>query len=116
MEWVWILAVWVLVAVGFAVLVGRSIRLADSKTRADAVVEERPLHAVPPPTPTRPARPTAAGIDSPPEPSVAPPPSTPGGAGRDAPTVPGIPSARPDAGHPPNSRSRRPQPRRFGHG
>jgi hypothetical protein len=114
MEWVWILgAIWVLLAIGIALLIGRSIRLADRKAarahgvpreRPNFVVDERPLHVLPPPAPPSPAEP----------PPAAPPPAR--SAGRDAPTVPGIPSARPAVGHSPVPRSRRPRPRRSGMG
>ncbi len=128
MDWFWILgAVWVLLAIALALLIGRSIRLADRKAARgrgvptdgpNLVVDDRPLHALPPPAPPDPLEARDTATDPGQNTSAAPQPPAPGSAGRDAPTVPGIPSARPAVGHPPVPPSKRPRtrPRRSGTG
>jgi hypothetical protein len=112
-------AAWVLLAIGVALLIGRSVALADRKetvasagggkarkdVRRPDLVDTAPrnLVAVPPAkTESAPAgRPVAD------EPAPAP-----GPAGRDTPTIPGLPSARPPVGRPPVPRSTRQRPHR----
>jgi hypothetical protein len=106
MGWVWIVAVaWIPLAFGVALVLGRSVRLADRKaadTEADAVnfvVDRPPLTIVPPKT--------VNSSSKAPEPSGPPLPTPP--AGRGAPTIPGLPSARPPVGRPPVPASARPR-------
>ncbi|GAA3180901.1 hypothetical protein GCM10010531_38830 [Blastococcus jejuensis] len=96
MTWVLVIgAGWLLLAALIAVLIGRSVRLADARAAAEAERDE-PNFAVDPatepggsPAGTVLPFPATAG-DAPPTP--APRPST-----GDAPTIPGIPVARPGA-------------------
>lgn len=92
----WVLAIgagWLLLAALIAVLIGRSVRLADARAAADAVRDE-PNFVVDPttlpggsPAGTVLPFPAPAGDASP----------TPRPATGDTPTVPGIPVARPGA-------------------
>jgi hypothetical protein len=99
MDWMFIVApAWLMLAIGLAVLIGRSVRQADGKASENEpeapnfIVDRPPLVIAPDPVP--PARPA--------------PPS-----GRDAPTIPALPSARPPAGRPgvPHAPRRRPSRR-----
>lgn len=113
MEWVWTVgAVWVLLGVGLALLIGRSIVLADRRAAdpADApnvVVDRPPLALLPVPADaTAPGAGTgraASWTGEPPQPRAAP---------REAPTIPGLPVARPPVGRPPvpQPRARRHRP------
>ena len=111
MEWVWAVgAAWLLLGVGLALLIGRSIVHADRKAAQHAadepnfVVDRPPLTLLPqPPDPT--------GSDATP-PSSGAEPRRPRGVPRETPTVPGIPSARPSVGRPPVPRSTRQRPRK----
>jgi hypothetical protein len=88
----WVLAIgaaWLVLALLLAVLIGRSVRLADARARADAELDE-PNFVVDPATAPRgfPAAtflPPGAGAHDAPSP------------GWDTPTIPGIPVARPPA-------------------
>jgi hypothetical protein len=121
MGWVWIVAAgWLPLATGVAVLIGRSVRLADQKA-ADGGVEEvnvlvdRPPLTIAPGSADLPEGGTAGVADTGDSPA-APEPPTPR-AGRDAPTIPGIPAARPPVGRPPVPHPIRHRPgRRSGHG
>jgi hypothetical protein len=96
MTWVLVIgAGWLLLAALIAVLIGRSVRLADARAAAHAQPDE-PNFVVDPAT-------TPRGF---PAATVLPFPATNGDAaqapvqpseGRDTPTVPGIPVARPPA-------------------
>jgi hypothetical protein len=116
----WVIAgagAWLLLAVGFALVIGRSIRNADREAaertddKLDLVVDLPPvtmLRAV-----DEPARDSAQdgcpAADGPPSPGARPV--------RNPSTIPGIPSARPSVGRPavPRSTRRRP-PRESGTG
>ena len=104
MGWMWAVgAAWLLVGAVAALLIGRSIRIADRKSAeraADApnfVVDRPPLTLLPKPPDT-----------GPPSPAEQRPPS----AGREAPTIPGLPVARPSLGRPPVPGSKRQRPPR----
>jgi len=96
MTWVLVIgAGWLLLAALVAVVIGRSVRLADAKAAADTAAEE-PNFVVDPATSPRglpaatvlpfPAQSPEDGQDSASRPSV-----------RHTPTIPGIPVARPPA-------------------
>jgi hypothetical protein len=94
MTWVLVIgAAWLALALPVAVLIGRSVRLADARARADAQLDE-PNFVVDPATAPRgfPAAtflPSGTGAHD----AQTPLPS----AGWDTPTIPGIPVARPPA-------------------
>lgn len=123
MGWVWIVAaVWVLLGIVVALLIVRSVAMADRKTAEDdarfaaeldladepnVVIDRPPLSHIPESAPPAAEEPE----QEPTVPDVAVP------TARDAPTIPGLPSARPPVGRPPVPRSvpQRPQ-RRSGMG
>jgi hypothetical protein len=132
MGWVIIAAAaWLLVAVWLAVVIGRSLRLADvtaqgewagdapnfvvdrapPATAPDAPPSERPA-AMPSEQPS--AQPSPRADADEPGPGPDQPASAPGS--REAPTIPGLPVARPPVGRPAVPRSTRQRPRRSGHG
>jgi hypothetical protein len=121
MGWVWIVAaVWVPLAIGVAVLIGRSVRLADRKA-ADGSVEEvnvlvdRPPLTIASGSADLPVDGTAGVAVTGDSPAETEPPAP--RAGRDAPTIPGIPAARPPVGRPPVPHPIWHRPgRRSGHG
>src|SRR5687768_2923672 len=93
MTWVLVIGVgWLLLAALLAVVIGRSVRLADAKAAAEASADE-PNFVVDPATAPR-------GI---PAATILPFPGSPADEGktprpvRDTPTIPGIPVARPPA-------------------
>jgi hypothetical protein len=94
MTWVLVIgAAWLALALPVAVLIGRSVRLADARARADAELDE-PNFVVDPATaprgfPAAKVLPPRAGAHDAPSPSPSP--------GWDTPTIPGIPVARPPA-------------------
>jgi hypothetical protein len=100
MNWMFIVVpAWLILAIGLALLIGRSVRQADveaTRTETDPrnfVVDRHPLTLAPsPPSETRP-----------------PPVRQPGS---DAPTIPGLPSARPPVGPRAGSPQPRQKPRR----
>ena len=95
MSWVLVIGVvWLVLAVLLALLIGRSVHLADLREGLAAGADEpnfvvdRPA-VEPTPRPTGPPT-TAAGSPTP----------SPGPASRDPSTIPGIPAARPSAARP----------------
>ena len=110
MGWLWIVgAAWVLLSVGLALVIGRSIGLADRKAAdlaPDApnfVVDRPPLAVVP--------RTTEGSIADVPPPDGQPPGAPLATDAGEMPTTPGIPVARPEVGSPPVPRV----PRRLPH-
>jgi hypothetical protein len=118
MGWIWIVAAgWMLLGVALALLISRSVALADRKAAEEAATVARgrglldadvdrdpPLRLAPPPPPPpapAPAKEPAAGT----EPAAAP-------TRRDPTTIPGLPSARPPVGRPPVPKSTRKAPHR----
>ena len=111
MGWVWAAgAAWLLLGAGAAVLIGRSIVLADRKAAdraanaANVVVDRPPLTLLPSP-------PDASAGEATSEPADPTASAGPGSA-REAPTVPGLPVARPPVGRPSVPRSKRHHPPR----
>lgn len=103
MTWVLIVGAWIVVAVVVALVIGRSIGLADRQSAGSRnfVVDDLP---VPPPVvpPARPASP--AEHPSGPLPEMSFPPAGSGmaaGDGQDPTTIPSLPSARPSLPRPP---------------
>jgi len=115
MDWMWAVgAIWLVLGAAIALLIGRSIVLADKRSAdhsADApnfVVDRPPLTLLrkAPDTPAGdgdPAKPAADGTADRP---------TPPDTNRDAPTIPGLPVARPGVGRPAVPRSTRHRPHR----
>ena len=110
MDWLWAVgAAWLLLGIGLALLIGRSIVHADRRAADQAadtpnfVVDRPPLTLLKPPDTTGPdAAAKPSGVES----------QRPRQLPEGAPTVPGIPSARPKLGRPPVPRSTRSRPRR----
>lgn len=104
MGWVLIAAAaWLLLGLGLALLIGRSIRLVDRRAAEDETdaanfVVDRPV------------------LVSAPEPPRPPVSETPAGQGREAPTIPGLPASRPPVGRPAVPRSTRQRRNTSGHG
>jgi hypothetical protein len=96
MTWVLVIvASWVLLAALAAVLIGRSVRLADARAAREATVHE-PNFVVDPATAPSGLH-AATVLPFPLERRAEADGSAPPPAGRDAPTVPGLPVVRPPA-------------------
>jgi hypothetical protein len=96
MSWVLVIgAGWLLLSVLTALLIARSVRLADDKAEVAAEAAAEPNFVVDVPH----LRPVASTDDTAPPAAAIP---------RDTPTIPGIPSARPKLGKPAVSRRDRP--------
>ena len=94
MTWVLVIGVgWLLLAVLAAVVIGRSVRLADVKAAAEPSADE-PNFVVDPATSPR-DHPSASILPFPASKADGKPPSS--RPIRDTPTIPGIPAARPPA-------------------
>jgi hypothetical protein len=111
MSWVWTVgAAWVLLSVGLALLIGRSIGLADRKAAdltpdtPNFIVDRPPLAALP-----AAASATSGAQPADGSPSPSPFPAPRGVVRETPPTIPGIPVARPPVGRPPVPRSTRPR-------
>lgn len=90
MTWVLVIgAGWLLLAVLVAVVVGRSVRLADARAAAEASGEEPNFVIDPVALPGGTVLPFPAALADDAQPSARP--------ARDTPTIPGIPVARPPA-------------------
>jgi hypothetical protein len=111
MGWVWIVAAgWVLLAVCAAVLISRSVALADRKSAEEKasrldepniVMDPSPLRLAPEPAPD----PSPAPVEAEAKPASE-------RSAREAPTIPGLPSARPPVGPPAVPRTGQQLPRR----